>query len=87
MPLRPRKCESRVTSGDRTAPMSNRSSEAHLDQRHAAEDERPQDAFAELGVGDQQRAKLVGRNDDRLHLVHARASIALGLPESVRGRP
>ena len=50
-------------------PDDHRASEADLDHRHVAQEQRPHDAFAELGLGDEQRAKLVGRNDDRLHLL------------------
>ena len=66
--MRSRKFDSRVTSGDLTAPMSDRPSETHLDQRHAPEDERAQDALAKLGLGDEQRPKRLGRDDDRLHV-------------------
>ena len=68
MPLRSRKCDSRVTSGDLSAPISDRTSETHLDQRHATENERAQDALAELGFGNQQRSQRLGRDDDRLHV-------------------
>ena len=46
----------------------HRTSEADLDQRHATQDERAQDALAELGLGDEQRPQRLGRNDDRLHV-------------------
>ena len=49
-------------------PDHDRSSETHLDQRHAAEDERAQDAFAELGFGNQQRSQRLGLDGDRLHV-------------------
>ena len=49
-------------------PDEHRASEADLDQRHAAQDERAQDALAELGLGDEQRPQRLRRNDDRLHV-------------------
>ena len=66
--MRSRKPDSRVTSGDLSGPDQDRTAETHLDQRHAAEDERAQDALAELGLGDEQGSQRLGRDDDRLHV-------------------
>ena len=66
--MRSRKCDNRVTSGDLSAPDEHRTSEAELDQRHSTQDERAQDALAELGLGDEQGSQRLGRNNDRLHV-------------------
>ena len=52
-----------------------------LDQPHAAQDQRPHDPFAQLGLGDQHRAQLLGRNVHRLDVaqrigVHQRRAAA-----------
>jgi hypothetical protein len=44
----------------------HRPARAGLDQRHAAQDQRAHDALAEVGLGDDQRAQLLGRHDQRL---------------------
>ena len=44
----------------------DRSAGAALEQSDAAQDQRAHDALAELGLGDEQRAQLLGRNDQRL---------------------
>ncbi len=44
----------------------DRSAGAGLEQPHAAQDQRAHDALAKLGLGDEQRAQLLGRNDQRL---------------------
>jgi hypothetical protein len=47
-------------------PDEHRTSEAELDQRHSTQDERAQDALAELGLGDEQGSQRLRRNNDRL---------------------
>ena len=49
-------------------PDEHRASETHLDLGHAAEDERTEDALAELGLGDEQRPQPLGWDNDSLHL-------------------
>jgi hypothetical protein len=51
-------------------PDEDRASESDLDQRYAAEDERAQDALAQLGLRDEQRPQRLRRNDDRLDVTH-----------------
>ena len=51
-------------------PDEHRASEAELDQRHSAQDERAQDALAELGLGDEQGSQRFRRNNDRLHVTN-----------------
>src|SRR5439155_17668710 len=50
-------------------PDEHRASETHLDLGHAAEDERTEDALAELGLGDEQRPEPLGWDDDRLDIL------------------
>ena len=40
-----------------------------LDQCDTTKDKRPHDSLAELGVGNQQRTKFVGRDSQRFDLV------------------
>ena len=47
-------------------PDEHRTSEAELDQRHSTQDERAQDALAELGLGDEQGSQRLRRNNDGL---------------------
>ena len=44
----------------------HRAAAAALDQADAAQDQRAHDPLAKLGLGDQQRAQPVGRDDERL---------------------
>ena len=54
-----------------------------LDHRHVPEQQRPHDAFPELGLGDEQRAKLVGGTTIASTSSTAWTSIALGFSVSV----
>jgi hypothetical protein len=45
----------------------HRTTEAELDQRQSTQDERAQDPFAELGLGDEQGSQRLRRNNDCLH--------------------
>ena len=49
-------------------PDEHRTSEAELDQRHSTQDERAQDALAELGLGDEQGSQRLRRNNNRLYV-------------------
>ena len=51
----------------------DRASEAGLKQSHPAKNERPHDALAELGFGDQQRTQTFGRNEQGLDVALRRA--------------
>ena len=53
-------------------PISTRPPVAALDQIDPAQDQRAHDALAEFGLGDQQRAQLIRRNQQRL-------DVALGM--------
>ncbi len=51
----------------------DRAREAGLKQSHPAKNERPHDALAELGFGDQQRTQTFGRNEQGLDVALRRA--------------
>src|SRR6266446_2064526 len=52
-----------------------------LDQGDAAQDERPHDPLAELGLGNQQGAQAVGRNEQR-HVRSAEPSLQLTISDT-----
>ena len=51
----------------------NRAREPGLKQSHPAKNERPHDALAELGFGDQERTQTFGRNEQGLDVALCRA--------------
>ena len=59
-------CRPATPRGIRTGPISTATADAALDQADSAQDQRAHDALAEIGFGDQQRAQLVRRNQQRL---------------------
>jgi hypothetical protein len=73
-----------VTRRGTDGPDEHRTSEAELDERHSTQDERAQDALAELGLGDEQRSQPSDGTTIVSTSPIARASMALksGLPES-----
>src|SRR5437879_9543056 len=56
----------------------HRAADAGLDQAYPAKDQRAHDALAEIGFGDQQRAQLLRRNQERF-------DVALGMAIDQRG--
>ena len=63
---------------ERVGADQHRAADAALDQADPAQDQRAHDALAELGLGDQQRAQLLRRDQQRL-------DIALGVAVDQRG--
>ena len=64
-----------------------RPADAALDQADAAEDQRPHDALAKVGLGDQKPAQAFRRNDNGLDFTLGRASTSEARPESCPTSP
>ena len=67
--MRSRKFSRRSNSGDRGSPISTGPARVIFQKPDPAQDQRANDALAEIGLGDDQRAQLVRRDEQRLEVV------------------